>query len=178
MGNELTLCLTGQQEERGAHNRLVTSLSCNFTWLNLKIAMYDQVVACVTSVQDFGVTSEKAAVAGTAELAVSARFGPCPTTPRGTLAEQGWPAQATSWKRLYQMQSSHVACRDLSSPQLCHECGNPGDSCPEMSRRNYPRKEATGAEQSACSGLLFPFRGPCAHTYIPFFSKELGYCHP
>lgn len=77
VGNELTLCLAGRQEERGADNRLVTSLlGCNFMRLNLKIAVCDQVVACVTSVGDFGVTSGKAAVAGAAELAAAARFGP------------------------------------------------------------------------------------------------------
>lgn len=49
-----SFCLSGQQEERGGDNSLVTSFfPCNLLWFNLKIAVHDQVVACVTRVQDF-----------------------------------------------------------------------------------------------------------------------------
>lgn len=49
-----SFCLTGQQEERGGNNSLVTSFfPPSLLWFSLKIAMHDQVVACVAHVEDF-----------------------------------------------------------------------------------------------------------------------------
>lgn len=49
-----SLCLTGQREERGGDNGLVTSFfPCSLLWFNLNMAVHDQVVACVTRVEEF-----------------------------------------------------------------------------------------------------------------------------
>lgn len=72
-----------------------------------------------------------------------------------TLAQRQLLTVVGGWQELEAAvpeQSSPVTGSDLSPPRLCHVCSSLGNACPEMSRRNFPHKEVTAAEQSPCSG--------------------------
>lgn len=178
-----SLCLSGQQKERGGDNSLVTSFfPCNLLWFNLKIAVHDQVVACVTRVQDFRSHKWNGCCAWYCRAGASARFCPCPAAPRETLAR--WRVTGPAWWHCPRApvgsggrrarggsgcsaaeRSRHRLRSQLSS--LCHVwSSSPGNACPGTSRRNSPHKEVTAAEQSPCSGWFS-------------FSHSLGtYIHP
>lgn len=69
----------------------------NLLRFNLKIAVHDQVVACATREQIFGVTSGTAAVPGSAELALERGFVLVPVPPHlGGL----WPGWQGGWVAL------------------------------------------------------------------------------